>query len=384
MGREWVASGQASGHFPQRLCPPTLLGVKAERSIVRTWSPEYLAAIVDSSDDAIIGKTLDGVIISWNKGAERLYGYSATEVIGRPISILIPPERPDELPQIMERLRRGERIDHFRTDRVRKDGERIEVSVTISPVLDEDGRVVGASAIARDVTEQERAVREALAVREQFVAVAAHELRTPLTTVFARLQLAERRLRRPDYDRDAVLRDLTLVRAGAEKLRALLERLLDISRIRSGRFELDQRPADVATLVRNAAADLAETSGRQVRVSGPESTEPIRVDPVRIEEVVLNLIDNAVKYAPADKPIDVTITEDADAVRVAVSDHGTGIAPGDRERIFDAFQRASADGRGVGLGLHIAREIVNLHGGSLEVADGTTGGAMFLMILPKR
>jgi PAS domain S-box-containing protein len=358
--------------------------VKAERSIVRTWSPEYLAAIVDSSDDAIIGKTLDGVIISWNKGAERLYGYSATEVIGRPISILIPPERPDELPQIMERLRRGERIDHFRTDRVRKDGERIEVSVTISPVLDEDGRVVGASAIARDVTEQERAVREALAVREQFVAVAAHELRTPLTTVFARLQLAERRLRRPDYDRDAVLRDLTLVRAGAEKLRALLERLLDISRIRSGRFELDQRPADVATLVRNAAADLAETSGRQVRVSGPESTEPIRVDPVRIEEVVLNLIDNAVKYAPADKPIDVTITEDADAVRVAVSDHGTGIAPGDRERIFDAFQRASADGRGVGLGLHIAREIVNLHGGSLEVADGTTGGAMFLMILPKR
>jgi len=348
------------------------------------WSPEYLAEIVDSSDDAIIGKTLDGVIISWNKGAERLYGYTADEVVGRPISILIPPERPDELPQIMERLRRGERVDHYRTIRVRKDGTRLAVSVTISPVHDRDGRIVGASAIARDVSEQERAVHDALRVREQFIAVAAHELRTPLTTVFARLQLAERRVSQPDFDRAALSRDITLVRQGAEKLRVLIERLLDISRIRSGQLALDGEPTDVVALVRAAAAELAETSGREVRVSGPDSQrDRMNVDSVRIEEVVTNLIDNANKYGPADRPIEVDIADDADAVRVAVRDHGPGIAPHQRGRIFEAFERASSDTRGVGLGLHVAREIVTLHGGSLEVEDGEGGGAKFVMTLPK-
>jgi PAS domain S-box-containing protein len=348
------------------------------------WSPEYLAEIVDSSDDAIIGKTLDGVIISWNRGAERLYQYVADEVVGRPISILIPPERPDELPQIMERLRRGQRVDHYRTTRVRKDGARIAVSVTISPVHDSEGRVVGASSIARDVSEQERAVQEALRVREQFIAIAAHELRTPLTTVFARLQLAERRLKQADYDRTALARDVTLVRQGAEKLRVLIERLLDISRIRSGRLELDRKPTDVVALVRAAANEFAETSGREVRVRGPESqSDLVNVDSMRIEEVVTNLIDNANKYSPANKPIEVDIADDPETVRVAVKDRGAGIAPEQRGRIFEAFEQVSSDGRGVGLGLHIAREIVNLHGGSLDVEEGEAGGAKFVMTLPK-
>jgi PAS domain S-box-containing protein len=364
-----------------------VLGVKTDVNLDeqrRGWSPEYLAEIVDSSDDAIIGKTLDGVIISWNQGAERLYGYSADEVVGRPISILIPPDRPDELPQIMARLRRGERVDHYRTLRVRKDGKRISVSVTISPAHDSEGRVIGALSIARDVSEQERAVREALQLREQFIAVAAHELRTPLTTVFARLQLAERRLSRPDYDRQALARDVTLVRQGAEKLRVLLERLLDISRIRSGQLELDRKPTDLVALVRDAAGEFAETSGHDVRIRGPESPRDlINVDGVRIEEVVTNLIDNANKYGPADKPIEVDIADDADAVRVAVTDHGPGIAPDKRGRIFEAFERDSRDTRGVGLGLHVAREIVQLHGGSLEVEEGKGGGAKFVMTLPK-
>jgi PAS domain S-box-containing protein len=348
------------------------------------WSPAYLAEIVDSSDDAIIGKTLDGAIISWNRGAERMYGYVADEVVGQQISILIPPDRPDELPKIMERLRRGERVDHYRTVRVRKDGARLSVSVTISPVHDGEGRVVGASSIARDVSEQERAVQQALEVREHFIAIAAHELRTPLTTVFARLQLAERRVRQPDYDRAAIARDVTLVRQGAEKLRVLIERLLDISRIRSGQLQLDRTPTDIVALVRGAAAEFAETSGRDVKVSGPETqSDFMNVDGVRIEEVVTNLIDNANKYGPANKPIEVDIADDADAVQVAVEDHGPGIAPHQRGRIFEAFQRNSSDTRGVGLGLHVAREIVKLHGGSLEVEEGKGGGARFVMTLPK-
>src|SRR5439155_23798601 len=123
-----------------------------------------------------------------------------------------------------------------------------------------EGRIRGASSMARDVSEQERAVQEALQLREQFIAIAAHELRTPLTTVFARLQLAERRLSRPDYDREALARDVNLVRKGAEKLRVLLERLLDISRMRSGQLELDRQPTDLVALVRDAAVEFAETS----------------------------------------------------------------------------------------------------------------------------
>src|SRR5438105_15033250 len=125
------------------------------------WSPEYLAAIVDSSDDAIIGKTLDGTIISWNPGAQRIYGYTAEEVVGQPIAILVPRDRPNELPAILERLRRGERISHYRTERIRKDGKRVTISVTISPVRDSAGAVIGASAIARDITEQEQAIQKA-------------------------------------------------------------------------------------------------------------------------------------------------------------------------------------------------------------------------------
>jgi PAS domain S-box-containing protein len=352
--------------------------------VTGTWSPEYLAAIVDSSDDAIIGKTLDGVIISWNTGAERLYGYSADEVVGRPISILMPRERPNELPEILDRLRRGERIDHYRTERVRKDGTKLLVSVSISPVHDSDGRIIGASAIARDITAQERAIQEALELREQFVSIASHELRTPLTAVVARLQLVARRLRGPDYDREALQRDVTLVQRSAEKLRHLLERLLDLSRIRSGKLALERKPTDVIALVRAAVAEFAETSGREITIGGTESADGvINIDGVRVEEAVTNLVDNAIKYGPADKPIEVHIAQDANAVRVSVRDHGTGIDPKDRERIFEAFQRANPDSRGVGLGLHIAREIVRLHGGSLEVGDADGGGAMFVMTLPR-
>jgi PAS domain S-box-containing protein len=127
----------------------------------------FLAAIVESSDDAIIGKTLEGTITSWNRGAERLYGYSAAEAVGQPISLIIPPERPSELPAIMEQLRRGERIDHYETIRVHKDGTRLDVSVSISPIRDDADRIVGAASIGRAITERKHAERERRALEQQ-------------------------------------------------------------------------------------------------------------------------------------------------------------------------------------------------------------------------
>jgi PAS domain S-box-containing protein len=348
------------------------------------WSPEYLASIVDSSDDAIIGKTLDGTITSWNRGAEQLYGYTPEEVVGRPISLLVPEERPDEIPAILDRLRRGMKIEHYKTIRVRKDGTRLQISVTISPVRNAEGTIIGASAIARDISEQERAIQEALRLREDFIAIAAHELRTPLTTVFARLQLAERRLSRDDYDHEALRRDIEIVRRGADRLRGLLERLLDISRIRTGRLELDRAPTDVAALAHRVATEIAESAGREVTVRGPSSTaESASVDAIRIEEVLTNLIDNAAKYGGADQPIEVEISEPPGFVQVSVIDRGPGVPPEERDLIFEPFHRVSHDSRGVGLGLHVARELAKLHGGSLTVEERAGGGAKFVLVLPK-
>jgi PAS domain S-box-containing protein len=351
-----------------------------------SWAPEYLAAIVDSSDDAIIGKTLDGTIISWNKGAERIYGYTAEEVIGRPISVLIPPDRPDELPSILARLARGERIEHYRTKRARKSGQVIDVSVTISPVQDETGKIIGASAIARDVTAQEEMTKEALRIREQFISVAAHELRTPLTTLYARIQLVERRLGRNEIDPAIMLRDVTLVRQAADRLKALIDRLLDISRITTGQLQLERVETDIAAMTESVGSMLAEISGRRITVRASDSPETFRaaVDGVRIEEVVVNLIDNALKYSPPDTPIDVELTSAADQIRIAVRDRGPGILTAERDRIFEPFHRSSStSGPGVGLGLHIAREIVELHRGSLTVESPEDGGSRFVVTVPR-
>ena len=351
----------------------------------RAWSPEYLASIVDSTDDAVIGKTLDGTIISWNRGAERIYGYTAEEVVGQPISVLIPSDRPDELPGILARLARGERIEHYRTRRARKDGKIIDVSVTISPVRTESGEIIGASAIARDVTAEQQAMKDAIRLREEFISVAAHELRTPLTTVYARLQLVERRLARKDGDPAVLQRDVGLVRQAADRLRTLIDRLLDVSRLRSGRLLLVRETTDVATIVESVASMLGETSGRQISVRAPESPETyeMAVDGVRLEEVIVNLIDNAVKYSPPGTPIDVELTSTPDAMRIAVRDQGPGIQPEERSRIFEPFHRTSDAAPGVGLGLHIAREIVELHGGTLTVESPADGGSRFVVSLPR-
>ena len=350
------------------------------------WAPEYLAAIVDSTTDAVIGKTLDGTIISWNRGAEHIYGYAADEVVGKPISILIPAERGDELPSILARIARGERIDHYLTKRLRKDGRVIDISVTISPVRDAAGTIIGASAIARDVSAQEALTKEAIRIREEFISVAAHDLRTPLTTLYARLQLIERRLGRAERDPAAVLHDLTLVRQAADRLKTLIDRLLDVSRIRSGQLQLEREPTDVAAMIESATLMLAETSGRKITLhaSPPLKNYRAAVDGVRIEEVVVNLIDNAVKYSPSDTAIEVELASTPDAIRIAVRDHGPGIRPEERTRIFEPFHRSSTTGApGVGLGLHIAREIVELHGGTLTVEAPAEGGSLFVVALPR-
>jgi PAS domain S-box-containing protein/excisionase family DNA binding protein len=362
-----------------------------------------LAAIVESSDDAIIGKTLDGIIVDWNPGAERIYGYSADEVVGRSISRLIPDNRPDELPAIMERLRRGEHIDHFETERVGKDGRRLNVSVTISPIRDASDRIIGASTVARDITARKQAEREreellareqaareeaetALRLRDEFLSVASHELRTPLTTLSAHAQLALRRLDRDGtLEPERTVQALRTIRGQAEKLSVLLRQLLDVSRLEAGKLALERQPTDLAALVEQVVSDArARSDGHAITLAAPASLEAV-VDPLRLEQVLTNLLDNAIKYSPDGGSIEVSVARAAkDALEIAVRDHGLGIPPENREQIFERFFQAHGNGHrsGLGLGLYVSRQITELHGGEIRAEFPPDGGTRFVVRLP--
>jgi PAS domain S-box-containing protein len=369
-------------------------------------SPEnahaYLAAIVESSDDAIISKNLDGIIQSVNSAAERLFGYPAAELIGRSVRILIPPERQAEEDQILARIRRGERIDHFETERITKDGRRVAISLTVSPVLDESGAIIGVSKIARDITERraaaaererlleaERAARSeaerASRVKDDFVAMVSHELRTPLNAILSWTQLMMRGRQDP-----AILeRGLNIVARNTRVQAQLISDLLDISRIVAGKLQLEMQPVDVESIVRDAVETLrqdAETKGIDVQTT-LEATRPVSGDSARIQQVVWNLLANAIKFTPQGGHIAVTLRNSGAQVEISVADDGAGIRPDFLPHVFERFHQAdrSITRRygGLGLGLAIVKHLVELHGGSVRAESAGEGlGATFTVALP--
>jgi PAS domain S-box-containing protein len=363
-----------------------------------------LAAIVDSSDDAIIGKTLDAIIVSWNAGAERLYGYSATEVVGQPIAIIIPPDHPDELPSIMNRLKRGERIEHYETQRVRKDGTRLTVSLTISPIRDDTGTIVGASAIARDVTERRRVeaereqllareqaalaeAQEALRLRDVFLSVAAHELKTPLTSLLGNTQLLQRRLEREGLLVGPHAKVTQVIVEQAQRLNKMMNALLDVSRIATGQLSIEPAPVDLCALVQCIVDEVQPALDKHtVECPLPEETVLIDGDVLRLEQVLYNLVANAIKYSPQGGPVVVRLERDGDQARIVVRDRGMGIPKTDQPQLFQRFYRASNAHSehlsGMGIGLFVVKEIVGLHGGTVEVSSTEGEGSTFTVTMP--
>src|SRR5262245_34582198 len=204
----------------------------------------YLAAIVESSDDAIIGQTLDGMIASWNRGAERLYGYTEDEAVGKPLSMLVPTDHPDELPSLIERCKRGEVIEHLETQRVRKDGQRVDVSLTISPVRNSEGKIIGASKISRDITARKEEDRR----KSEFIALLAHELRNPLAPLRNALQV----MRLAGDNPEAVEQSRNMMERQLQHLVRLVDDLLDVSRINQGKLHLSIERISIAEVVQHA------------------------------------------------------------------------------------------------------------------------------------
>ena len=490
-------------------------------------SAALLKAIVDSSDDAIISKDLNGVITSWNKSAERLFGYTADEIVGRPITLLIPPDRLDEEPRILDQLKRGERVDHFETIRMRKDGSRVHISLTISPITSGDGRIVGASKIARDITERKQAevalrhrhaqfetllnqsplgvylvdsdfrirevnplarpvfgdisdligrdfdevihrvwhkrfadeivalfrhtldtgdpyiapergelrndrgtteyyewrlsritladgrygvvcyfrdisaevqarnalrdyaeqLKQADQRKNEFLATLAHELRNPLAPIRNAVEI----LKRPNLTAEDFQIARRITESQLNQMVRLVDDLLDISRISSGKVQLRKQRVTVKSIVDQALQNSqphVDAAGHRVSLSLPPSPIHIEGDPMRLAQVVSNLINNACKYSENNGSIEIKAAVETEKILIlSVKDTGIGIAAEHLPRIFELFSQVGAVSNrsqdGLGIGLALVRGLVELHGGSVEArSEGVGKGSDFIVRLP--
>ncbi|MGL5064167.1 MAG: PAS domain S-box protein [Microcoleus sp.] len=471
-----------------------------------------LAAIVESSEDAIIGKTLDGAITSWNSGAERIYGYSVEEVKGRYISCLMPPDRADEMPQILEKIRQGKRFEFYETVRMRKDGEKIAVSLSVSPIKDAEGKVIGASSIVRDITERKRvqaallrlsrqnelilnaagegiyglnlegratfinqsaarmlgyeskelidrpmhsivqhskpdgtvypveespihaAIKDGAVhqvtnevfwrkdgssfpveyvstpiqeqdkivgavvtfkditerrameqMKNEFISVVSHELRTPLTSMNTSLALLTSGILRDRPDKAQSMLEVAM--ESTNRLMRLVNNILDIERIESGKVSIERETCDAANLMIQVAESMqaiAEKAG--VILSVTPTAARLWADPDRIIQTLTNLVSNAIKFSSSGSTVLVTAECKSNEMLFQVQDKGRGIPANKLESIFERFQQVDAsDSRkqgGTGLGLAICRSIVQQHGGRIWVESVLGEGSTFYFTLP--
>jgi PAS domain S-box-containing protein len=363
----------------------------------RIEAQSLLAAIVASSDDAIISKTLDGRITSWNKGAERLFGYNAHEAVGKSIHLIVPPESRDEEAQFLDRLRHGESIDHLEVVRVRKDGTRLDVEITISPVHDRHGSVIGASTTARDITsrkEFEARQQEADRRKDEFLATLAHELRNPLAPISSGLHILKTAdaARRSPEEGGAGSTALEIMERQVAQMVRLVDDLLDVARITTGKVELRCEIIDLAGAIRDAAETsrpLMEANGQPLSVQLPAAPVYVNADRTRLAQVFANLLNNSAKFSERGQPIAIELTADGAHAVVRVRDAGAGIPADALPKIFDMFRQAEigtgrARGAGLGIGLSLVKRIAEMHGGSVQAfSEGPGRGSEFVVTLPR-
>ena len=395
---------------PIRALPGGLSADELERAHAR------LAAIVASSEDAIVSKTLEGIVTSWNAAAERLFGFTAADMIGQSITRIIPADRLHEETEILSKLRKGERIERYETVRVHKNGREVEVSLTVSPVRNSSGVIVGAAKIAHDIGDRrrdERALRERDAqlsqlvaerdsvleseraaraeaqrlghIKDEFLATLSHELRTPLNAIQGWVTLLRRSLSPADTGRA-----LDTIERNVKAQTQIVNDLLDMSRIISGKIQLDVRPLrleDVIEFSLETVRQSAEAKQIQIQTTFDSKVGLVRGDANRLQQVFWNLLSNAIKFTPRHGRVQVVLERVNSHVEVAIQDSGVGIQPEFLPYVFDRFRQADPSTTrrygGLGLGLSIVRSLVGLHGGSVRVkSPGPDQGSTFIVELP--
>ncbi|MDC7682259.1 ATP-binding protein [Asticcacaulis sp. BYS171W] len=348
----------------------------------------YLAAIVASSDDAIIGKTLDGIITAWNDSAHRIFGYTAEEAIGQHITLIIPHDKRDEETHIIGQVRRGERIDHFETIRVGKFGQLVHLSLTVSPIRDSTGRVIGASKVARDISQQkatEALLAEVGRRREEFMANMSHELRTPMNAVIGLTHI----LAMSDNLTPKQQEYIAVLKQSGDNLLGLINNLLDFSRLENGAMELEINDFNLPELIEHTVGPQRLSATQKgvalnVSLSGPVR-EFYRGDALRLQQILTNLVSNALKFTESGS-VDLRVTAvdvgaNASRLLFEVIDTGIGISDEVLPLIFDKFIQADASMTrrygGSGLGLSISQAIARQMGGLIRVKSTLGLGSSF-------
>ena len=364
---------------------------------------EQLAAIVEYSGEAIATKNLEGVIQSWNASAEELFGYRADEIVGKPVTMLIPEDRVWEEEQILSRLRRGLPAERLETIRIAKDGRQIPVSLTVSPLKNADGEVVGASKLIQDISDRKRIEheRQELLAREQllraqaeqdarikdeFLATVSHELRTPLSAMLGWSTL----LKKDNVDEAMAARGMDAIERNAKAQAQLIEDLLDVSRIVSGKMRLDVKLVSLSPIIEaavDAVKPAADAKTIRLELTIDPAANNLRADPARLQQIIWNLLSNSIKFTPAGGSVQIKVARTASMAEIVVTDTGIGINPEFLPFVFDRFQQADASKTrkhgGLGLGLAITRHLVEMHGGTIEAeSEGDDRGATFRVQLP--
>jgi protein-histidine pros-kinase len=347
-----------------------------------------LSSIVEFSNDPIITVSLDARITSWNPAAERMSGYTAEEAIGRPVSIIAPRDEPDQVPELLERIKAGDELAHFEVRRMGKEGQEADLLVSISPVLNLDGEIEGASMIARDVTEQRRAEAEIERAKQEFFGSVSHELRTPLTSIIAYTELLK------DFDADNLSeegkRALEVIDRNAQRELRLVGDMLLVTRIQEGGFSIQLDEVDLGLVVEDAidaARRPAESAGLELRAEvDAEGVPEITGDPHRLGQAIDNLLSNAIKFTLSGGWIEVRLHRRGDMAVIDVEDSGLGIPEEEQKRLFDRLYRASSalqhQIQGVGIGLSIVKAIAEAHGGSVGVESEEGKGTTFTIEIP--
>lgn len=338
-----------------------------------------LAAIVNSSQDAIIGKTMSGIVVDWNSGAEKLYGYAASEIINHSISILVPPDRPDEVPQLLDRIRLGESVETFETERLTKGGQLVPVFLSISPIKNGTGQIIGASTIARDITERKSLEK----LRDDLTHMIVHDLRNPLAGIMLAIDSLEAEPLKPEQ------REFAEIAMDSTKyMLELVNTILDVSRLESGQMPLDRTPVILGSLIAQSLEiqhTLANSKNIRLVNQVPASLPPVLIDAGLIGRVFQNLVDNAIKFTPKAGEIQISAQQDLNEpsmIRVMVTDTGPGIPKELQYKLFQKYITGRNIGRGSGLGLVFCRLVVEAHGGRIWVESIGDHGTTFTFLLP--
>ncbi|ASE62105.1 PAS domain S-box protein [Chryseobacterium indologenes] len=346
-------------------------------------SEEYhskLVAIINSSFDAIISKTLNGIVSTWNASAEAIFGYSAEEMIGQPILKIIPEERLQEEDFILERLRNGESINHFETQRLTKSGKLLDVSLTISPIKNEKGEIMGISKIARDISEKKQEEKR----KNDFVSMVSHELKTPLTSILLSAQAMQRSSKKGDIE--SSIKMSAGIETQAKKMTSMIQDFLSLARIEEGKIQMRFEYFQLAGLMNEIVEEVKFFSKKHtIKIQCDPSFE-VLADRDKIGQVLTNLLTNAVKYSPNGGMVTMGAEKSGNGhLRIFVSDEGVGISKRDQQKLFRRFFRVEQEEitniSGFGIGLYIVAEILHYHDTTISVESEEGIGSTFQFIL---